>query len=301
MKVGLLESRAARLGSYWAAYLKELGVEVVTPSLPDAEALALGQESLKSESLPVQLALGRILALDGVDAVLMPQWAPVQGDAWSEALGELLSRRISGLPNMIPVPDTSEGLESAAAEIGLRLSQNAGGVRLALERARIHAAGPRAEMPPLNAPSRVTVGVIGPRILLAEDVLAGQLRQALDALGLHAVYSHELPLTEVLKRAERMDNVATAPTGERELFGAASMLSGKGAVRGLIFASPARDGASHAALQRLAAQQHKPSLVMTVDAGEAEASAGSWPELEAFRDRITLGASARAVTPGESA
>ncbi|MFD1731535.1 hypothetical protein ACFSC4_11460 [Deinococcus malanensis] len=210
MKVGLLESRAARLGGYWAAYLKELGVEIVTPSLPDAEALALGQESLKGESLPVQLALGRILALDGVDAVLMPQWAPVQGDAWSEALGELLSRRISGLPNMIPVPDGGEGLESAAAEVGLRLSQNAGGVRLALERARIHAAGPRQEMPPLSVASRVTVGVIGPRTLLAEDVL-GELRAALDALGLHAVYSHELPLPEVLKRAERMQGADTAP------------------------------------------------------------------------------------------
>ncbi|MFC4426517.1 hypothetical protein [Deinococcus navajonensis] len=287
MKVGLLDSRAARLHGYWAAYLKELGVEVVMPSLPDAEALVLGQNTLPGEALPVQLALGRILALDGVDAVILPQWAPVQGDAWSEALGELLSRRISGLPTMIPVPDSSEGLESAAAEVGLRVSQNAGRVRLALERARIQAAGPKAELPALSVASRVTVGVIGPRTLLAEDVLAGPLRTSVSALGLHGVYSPDLPLTEVLKRAERMEKAESAPAGELELFGAASLLSGKGAVRGLIFAVPARDGATGAALERLAARQHKPTLLLTVDAG---AQPGIWPELEAFRDRITLGA-----------
>lgn len=286
MKVGLLDSRAARLHGYWAAYLKELGVEVVTPSLPDAEALALGQNTLPGEALPVQLALGRILALDGVDAVLLPQWAPVQNDAWSEALGELLARRISGLPALILVPDGGEGLESAAAEVGLRVSQNAGRVRRALERARIQASAARQELPPLSVASRVTVGVIGPRTLLAEEVLAGELRRAVSALGLHAVYSPELPLTDVLKRAERMEKAETAPAGERELFGAASLLSGKGAVRGLIFAAPARDGAARAALERLAARQHKPTLLLTVDAG---AQPGAWPELDAFRDRVTLG------------
>ncbi|MFC4638718.1 acyl-CoA dehydratase activase-related protein [Deinococcus hohokamensis] len=286
MKVGLLDSRAARLHGYWAAYLKELGVEVVTPSLPDAEALGLGQKTLPGEALPVQLALGRILALDSVDAVLLPQWAPVQNDAWSEALGELLSRRISGLPALIPVPDSAEGLEGAAAEVGLRVSQNAGRVRLALERARIQLPGARAEMPPLSVASRVTVGVIGPRTLLAEELLSGDLRRAIAALGLHGVYSPELPLAEVLKRAERMEQADTAPAGERELFGAASLLSGKGAVRGLIFAAPARNGAALAALERLAARQHKPTLLLTVDAG---AQPGAWPDLEAFRDRITLG------------
>lgn len=284
MKVGLLASRAPRLGGYWAAYLKELGVEVVTPALSDAEALALGRQSLPGEAPTVQLTLGRVLALGRVDAALLAQWSPVQGDAWSEALTELLPRRISGLPLLISVPDTQSGLENVAAEVGLRLSQNAGGVRLALERARLHAA-PREEMPGLSRAGRSTVAVIGPRALLGEDVLVAPLRARLDALELHAVYSHEVPVADALKRSERME-MAHPPAGERELFGALSLLGGKGAVRGFVLAAPARDGATQAALARLAARQHKPTLQLSVDAGAGQ---DSWPELAAFRDRVTLG------------
>ncbi|HCE63982.1 MAG TPA: hypothetical protein DER32_02410, partial [Deinococcus radiodurans] len=84
MKVGLLNSPAAPLTPYWAAYLKELGVPTQTPALGDAEALALGAQSLPGESPVVQLALGRILALDRVDAALLPEWPAVAGDAWGE-------------------------------------------------------------------------------------------------------------------------------------------------------------------------------------------------------------------------
>lgn len=297
MKVGLLDSRAPRLGGYWSAYLKELGVETVTPALPDTEALKLGQQSLPGESLSVQLVLGRILALGRVDAVLVPEWSPVQGDAWSEALTELLTRRISGLPTLIAVPDGGPQLENVAAEVGLRLSQNAGGVRLALERARPHA-HLREEMPNLNRAGQATVAVVGPRALLGESWLLEPLRVRLEALGLHAVYSHELPLGDVMKRSERME-MANPPAGERELFGAVSLLGGKGAVKGFLLVSPARDGATGAALERLAARQHKPTLHLSLDT-----AAQDWPELEAFRDRVTLGATpgttAAGTTAGES-
>ena len=282
VKVGLLHSDAARLGAYWKAYLKELGVDLVTPTLPDAEALQVGRDSLPGESVNVQLALGRILGLGRVDAVLVPRWSAVNGDAWSEALTELLPRRISGLPLLIPVPDGPPDLENAAAEVGLRLSQNGGRVRLALERARL-LASPREEMPLLSRAGRATVAVIGPRALLAEPHLSAPLRAELDRLGLHAVYSPDLPHGDVMKRAERMEQ--PGPTaGERELFGAASLLSGKGGVRGLLFVTSARDGATHAALDRLAARQHKPTLVLELDADQTDFTA-----LEAFRDRVTLG------------
>lgn len=287
MKVGLLASRAPRLGGYWAAYLKELGVEVVTPALPDPAALSLGQQSLPGESLTVQLALGRILALGRVDAVLVPEWSPVQGDAWGEALTELLTRRISGLPTLIAVPDSGHNLENVAAEVGLRVSQNAGGVRLALERARLHAQ-PREEMPNLQRAGRATVAVIGPRALLGERWLLAPLRARLEELGLHAVYSHELPAADVLKRSERME-MPNPPAGERELFGATSLLGGKGAVKGFVLVSPARDGATGSALERLAARQHKPTLHLTLDSPVQDGEAQGWPELDAFRDRLTLG------------
>ncbi|MFC6661156.1 hypothetical protein [Deinococcus multiflagellatus] len=153
MRVGLLESRAARLPGYWAAYLKELGAQPVTPALDDARALALGRESLPGEPVTVQLALGRILALPKVDLALLPQWAGVSGDIWSEALPELLSRRISGLPTLLAVPDQPETLEGAAAEVGMRVAQNAGQVRRALEKVKPLASDPRVAPRPSAAPA----------------------------------------------------------------------------------------------------------------------------------------------------
>ncbi|WP_102126034.1 hypothetical protein [Deinococcus planocerae] len=290
MKVGLLNSLGTRHARYWAALLRELGVETVTPSLPTGEALALGRESLPGEPVQVQLALGRILELGRVDAVLVPRAAPVANDAWGEALTELLPRRLSGLPTLIPLPEGGDEMAAAAMDLGQRLTRNPGRVRLALERVKPLASGGREEMPALSRASRVTVAVIGPRALLGDPDLGGGLRSALEGLGLHPVFSSELPASQVAARGERMER-ATAPAGERELFGALKLLEGKSAVRGVLFASPARDGAHRAALNRLAGQTHKPALVIDVDGGQTE-----WPELVGFRDRVTLGASARAAT-----
>ena len=282
MKVGFLDSRAARLRGYWSAFLRELGADVAEPQLSDAEALALGQQSLSGEPLPVQLALGRILALGRVDAVLLPQPPAVAGDAWGEALTELLPRRISGLPQLIPVPDGGAELEKAATEIGLRLTHNAGRVRLALDKVRPLAAGPKVAAPVLSRASFSTVAVIGPRSLLSEDILAGELRPTLEGLGLHPVFGSELALSDVLSRAERMENAAKVPAGERELFGAASLLSGKSAVRGLVLVASKHDGAHLAALKRIAAKMHKPTLLLELSGPETDFSA-----LAAFRDRLT--------------
>ncbi|QFP77501.1 hypothetical protein [Deinococcus sp. AJ005] len=282
MRVGLLNSPASRLRAYWAAYLKELDVEAVTPALDDAEALALGQQSLPGEPTTVQLALGRILALEAVDAVLLPEWPAVSNDAWSEALTELLPRRISGLPTLIPVPDLGgPDLEGHAAEVGLRVSQNGSAVRGALTKVRLLAAEPRISMPPLGRAGLVTVAVIGPRTLLAEDVLSGSLRPALEAAGLHGVFSPELPHSDVMRRAERMHDAAKVPAGERELFGAASMLAGKSAVRGVLLVSPAHDGAAAAALDRIAAKMHLPTLRIDLNPGQTE-----FDGLEAFAEKL---------------
>jgi hypothetical protein len=159
---------------------------------------------------------------------------------------------------------------------------------LALDRAKPLAAGPRAEMPALTRASHATVGVIGPRALLDEPVLAAGLRAELEKLELYAVYSSDLPLPEVFKRAERMENAARAQDGDRELFGAASLLAGKSAVRGLLFVAPARDGATRAALSRIAAKLHKPTLLLDLDAGQ-----GGGPELRAFAERLQNGVISR--------
>jgi hypothetical protein len=147
---------------------------------------------------------------------------------------------------------------------------------------------PRASQPALTRASRVTVAVIGPRALLSEPLVQGPLRAALDEVGLHAVFSHELPVADVLKRAERLEQ-PRATAGDRELFGAVSMLGGKGAVKGFIFVSSARDGSTATALSRLAERQHKPTLLLSAD-GQTD-----FPELAAFRDRVTLGGVARSA------
>ena len=288
MKVGLLDSMGARYGRYWAALLRELGVEVVTPTLPAAEALALGQSSLPDAPVQVQLALGRVLELGRVDAVLLPQMPPVYSDAWSEALAELLPRRISSLPPLVALPDGGPEMVTAAMDLGQRLTGNPGRVRLSLERVKPLANERREDMPPLKLGSRVTVAVVGPRALLADADLSGGLRTALDTLGLHGVFSSDLPAAQVAARGERIERAQTAPAGEKELFGALKLLDGKSAVRGVVLAAPARDAAHHAALERLAGKTHKPTLLIEVDAGQSE-----WPELARFRDRVTVDAAAR--------
>jgi len=288
VKVGLLDSLGARYGRYWAAFLKELGVEVSVPALPLPEALALGQASLPDAPVQVQLALGRVLELGRVDAVLIPQTRPVRGDAWGEAMTELLPRRISSLPLLIALPDGGPEMVAAATELGQRFTSNPGRVRLALERVKPLATEKREDMPTLKLGSRVTVAVIGPRALLADSGLSGGLRTALDELGLHGVFSPDLPASQVTARGERIERADTTPAGEKELFGALNLLEGKSGVRGVLLASPARDAAHRAALERLAARTRRPALVIDVDAGQRE-----WPELEAFRDRVTLGAPTR--------
>lgn len=292
MRVGLLETHAARLPGYWSAFLKELGSEPVLPALDDAEALALGRESLPNEPLSVQLTLGRILSMGRVDAVLLGQWPAVSGDAWSEALPELLARRISGLPALLGVPDRPDLMEGAAAEVGMRVSQSAGRVRLAIEKVRPLGTDPRAEMPPLSRASRRTVAVIGPRALLGEEALVGPLRAALDDLGLYPVFSHELPVPDVLKRAERIEQPDRAAPGDLELFGALSLLSGKAAVRGFVFVVPAGDGSAGAAATRLSARLHKPFTVLTVDGVQTD-----FPELALLAGRLDATATARPATP----
>ncbi|MFC6591742.1 hypothetical protein ACFP81_06755 [Deinococcus lacus] len=46
MKVGLLDTLGAQSVPYWSAFLDALGAEVVTPTLPLEDTVALGRESL---------------------------------------------------------------------------------------------------------------------------------------------------------------------------------------------------------------------------------------------------------------
>lgn len=287
MKIGLLAPGGARLKAYWSTFLRELGLELAQPHVADAEALSIGAQSLGQESSVVQLSLGRILAFGRVDAVVVVSGVAVSGDAWNEAFTELLPRRISGLPTLIAVPDAGKDIEETATEVGLRLTRNAGMVRRALDKARPLLEATRQEMPPLSHAGLTTVAVIAPRALLSEPLLLGDLAAELSRLGLYPVYSASLPLPEVINRAERMENSAKVPAGERELFGSLSLLLGKSAVRGALLLAPQHDLATRAALGKLGAGAHKPTLLLEVAPGQSE-----FPELAQFAR--SLGAVAEA-------
>ncbi|WP_261664722.1 hypothetical protein [Deinococcus sp. Marseille-Q6407] len=282
MRVAFLTTPQGRYADYWRSFLTALGVELAQPQAPFDAWLEAGRLSLPHEPLPVQLALGEILSLGTqVDAVLVPAQPPVRDDAWAGAFAELLPQRIAGLPTLIAVPDEPEQLAAAAADLGQRLVGNAGVVRRALEQVRpLGLPERREDWPPLQMGSHISVGVVGPRSLLAHPELNQGLWQALGRSGLFPVLAHTLPASQVASRGQRLDDSHALP-GDRWLYGAARLMEGKGAVRGLVLVAPAQDAGMQAALDRVAAELHKPVLRLTVDAGQTE-----WPELAAFAARL---------------
>lgn len=261
---------------YWQVFLSALEVDVVYPTLPPAELHAVGKDSLQGAPAQVQLLLGQLLSLPRAGLALLPQPLPFAGDPWSEALEEVLPRRISALPELLPVPisggDAGAGgaLRSVATTLGQRLTGNPGLVRRALERVqpleRLSHAPPRWDQTGTR-----TVGVVLPRSA-ADPAFVAPLRAALAAAGLHPVWSQDLPAEDLQRRAERFG--ALSP-GEAEIMGAGNMLGGKGAVRGVLYALPARDTAARRAAERSRAAQHRPSALIELEPGAAPDAAVS--------------------------
>lgn len=282
MNVGYIPAFGARFPAYWEALLRELGVEVLTPQLDAAQAYALGQESLPGEPPHIQLVLGRILEQQRADLLLLPPLLAVGNaggnDPWGEALTELLPRRFSGLPTLETVPDGGD-MTGAAADLAQRLTRTPARVRLALDRVRPLGLPLREAMPALSAPSRQTVAVIGPRSLLAEPYLSGELRSELTRLGLHAVYASDLPHEGLAARGERL---GPGPAGLLELQGAQVQLEGKSAVRALVYAVPDNDPAHHLVLSRLSEKARKPHALVRVAPDGSDLSA-----LARLRDRLS--------------
>ncbi|AFZ66668.1 hypothetical protein [Deinococcus peraridilitoris] len=290
MNVGLLDTLGSRYRRFWEPYLNDLGVGVVQGSMPKSEAYALGQESLAGEPPHVQLALGRILELGQADLIVLPQLEGIEGDPWGEAFVDVLSQRVSSLPNLLSVPESGQAAAGAAAELGTHLIHNPGVVRRALDRHRPLLTPAREAAPELSAASKRSVAVIGPDVLLSEPFLLGELPARLAASGLHAVYSSEMPRATVLERGLRS---GAGTPGLRALAGAQLALEGKSAVRGLVFVVPARSRVWRQAAERLAAGARKPALVLEVAPEMSDFAA-----LDAFAQRVTLGVAAR-TTEGE--
>ncbi len=281
MRIGLPDALGTAHLRFWAPYLGDLGAELVRPALSKLGAYATGQESLAGEPPQVQLALGQILEFGGVDAVILPRPDGLPGDPWGEDLAEVLPLRISSLPSLLSVPDGEGGAARVAAELGARLTHNPALVQRALERRRPLLRPARASMPPLRAPGQRTVAVLGPDALLEDPFLLGELPAQLEALGLYPVYGQTLPQDALLERALRVDAASPA---ERALTGAQSLLEGKAAVRGLIFALPARAPAWRAVAGRRLAGAHKPAVALDIAPERRD-----WTELHTFADGLLVG------------
>lgn len=283
MKVGLLARPGTRYGRYWQTFLKELGLDVPPLSHSPAELYAVGRDSLKDAPASVQLVLGQVLAQDKLDLLLVLDSPAVPQDAWGNALTELLPRRISGLPHLLSVPDGGPELQSAATEVGQRLTHNPGLVRLALDKVRPLAQPPRLEMPNLSLGSHLTVAVIGLPSLLEDDFFMAGVRAKLAELSLYPVYASQLPPEQVQARGARGQDFRGRPLegAERDLFGAQGLLEGKSAVRGLLYLCAERDAATQEALMRLQQKAHKPTALLTLDPDHADYSA-----LEAFARQL---------------
>lgn len=281
MNIGLLVSGGARLGNYWKTFLKELGVQLVLPTLSDEECLKIGQESLPTESATVQLALGRILAMGRVEAVIIPSFDAVSVDPWNSDFSQLLTRRISGLPQLIevpdfyPEPDDEQSIEAKAAELGISLTHNAGMVRRALDKAKPFLTAPRQEPLRLNEAGKTSVALIGPRSFLHEPVLSAHLYKILSEEDCYPIPWVALREEEVLARSKRTE-AKEAPLGEQSLFGALSLLAGKSTVRGSLLLAAARDGATAAVLERLSRSTRKPTFILQELDTNTEASLRQW-------------------------
>lgn len=285
MKVGLLDVLGARYTRYWSTFLEELGLEVVTPSLPAESAFALGLESLPDAPAQVQLVLGRIIELGPVDLVLLPQTLAVGQDAWASDLAELLPRRISGLPTLLALPDSGPAMTDAALQLGQQLTHNAGQVRLALSKAKPLALPPREHAPPLSRASQTSVAVIGPDSLLRDEFFIGPLRDQLERAGLFPVWASDLPRQQVRERGQRFTSPSgkALASGEADLYGAQQWLEGKGAVRGLIYACAVRDAATFSALTRLQQTARKPAALLELDPEQPQRHQ---PHLSAFAAQL---------------
>lgn len=274
MKVGLLQRPGARYGRYWQAFLEELGLEVLAPQYSPAELYRAGRDTLPDAPASAQLALGHILAQPQLEALLLLESPAVPQDTWGQSLEELLPRRVSGLPPLIPIPDGGD-LSAAATEIGQRLTHNPALVRLALDKVRPLSQPKRAEMPILSRAGMQTLALIGLPSLLEDDFFMAELRAKLEELGLFAVYASQLPPEQAQQRGARGQDAMGRPLegAERELYGAQSVLEGKSAVRGLLYLAAARDAATQEALARLQSKAHKPSALLILDPDAPDFSA----------------------------
>jgi hypothetical protein len=260
MRVGLVTSLLwPRYGPFWERLLAQAGLE--TARAPQ-ERLARALRDKRLESVPgaaFKAAVAEALALSAMDAVLVPELNPGEDiprgggqDPWIASFPEALAKSVVGLPPILSVPaGLEEGLESLVINMLHGLTHDPALARRTWEKSRGFARPPRYIEPRWLSPGLVTVGLIGQPWLLGDGALA-----ALAEEGRHLVSQHQLDPNILRQEGARVAERLVAT--DREVLGAARLMSRKGSVERLIMLVDESSGADRWLFEKARRIQRKP-------------------------------------------
>jgi CoA enzyme activase uncharacterised domain (DUF2229) len=294
MRIGLPDTLLDRhYIPFWEAYLNTLEIEIVKPKAEFEHSLEAGAQLMPAEPPSIQLFIGRVLELAdiGVDAIIVPDLNPGaepgekagRADPWAVDLASVLAQRVS-LPTLEAVPayltDPTSSLTSGiAVRLGQAWTQNTRIVQRGLDRAQLYLKPARTPEPNWNHAGRKTIGVIGEAGLLEQPWLWRDAKTALEAAGLHAVLSTQLPRERLIEAGKKRRSDLTLET-DLELVGAGITLEAKGQVRGLISLRQPNANMHAILADEVLRKAHKPTLALSFDDTELQ------QKLEAFASTL---------------
>ena len=188
--------------------------------------------------------------------------------------------RISGvtvsLPTLEAVPAyLSDRTSGIAVRLGQAWTQNTRIVQRGLDRAQLYLKAARTPEPNWNYAGRKTIGLIGEAGLLEQPWLWREAKLALEAAGLQAVLSTQLPRERLIEAGKKRRSDLRLET-DLEVVGAAITLEAKGQVRGLISLRQPNANMQAILADEVLRKAHKPTLALSFDDGQLR------QKLEAF-------------------
>ena len=278
MKIGLPDTlRYQRYGAWWEAFLTNLGVEIIKPSLPLEDALAEGARLMPSEPVTVQLFVGRVLEIASlVDAIVVPDLNPGAEpgmgqavDPWMVDLSSMLSRRFS-LPVLHSIPTRLDPTETSsfAVRLGVNMMQNTTLVRRSMDRMQTGLKPAKPSEPVWAKAGLSSIGLVGDPSLLETDFLLKDFIALLEQHGLHAVNASEMPREKVLEFGRK--KLPDALETDIEAVGGAAFLEGKAQILGLIALAPANAPLQTKLGQDIVKRARKPAVQLELGSADLE-------------------------------
>jgi CoA enzyme activase uncharacterised domain (DUF2229) len=278
VKIGLPDTlRYQRYGAWWEAFLTNLGLEVIKPSLPLEDSLSEGARLMPSEPVTVQLFVGRVLELAPlVDAIVVPDLNPGAEpgmgqavDPWMVDLASMLSRRFS-LPALHSIPTRLDPTETSsfAVRLGVAMMQNTTLVRRSMDRMQTGLKPAKPSEPVWAKAGLTSIGLVGDPSLLETDFLLKDFIALLEQHGLHAVNASEMPREKVLEFGRK--KLPDALETDVEAVGGAAFLEGKAQILGLIALAPANAPLQTKLGKDIVKRARKPSVQLELGAVDLE-------------------------------